>query len=77
MLAVDSSAAMLDAVRSGAAPRGFDGRIGTRHVDVATASGLDTDPVDLVWSANALHEVADPARATGHRPATPRSRRMG
>lgn len=60
--AVDLSAEMLAALAATAVERGLTGRVATVRADVV-ATELDVEPVDLVWSANALHEVDDPARA--------------
>ena len=60
--AVDLSADMLDAVSATATARGLSDRVATLQADVA-ADSLDVEPADLIWSANALHEVDDPARA--------------
>jgi len=58
--AVDSSAEMLASVRAGAAARGLAGRVTTLRADASAPDGWFVEPVDLVWTANALHEVTDP-----------------
>jgi SAM-dependent methyltransferase len=62
VVALDIDDGMLDRVRDRAAAEGLAGRVTTILADVAS----DSPPLgtaDLVWSAAALHEVADPARA--------------
>lgn len=59
VLALDIDGGMLRQVRERAAAGGLADRVSTREVDIA-AAGPELGQVDLVWSAAAIHEVADP-----------------
>lgn len=58
--AIDVSETLLSRVREKAA-RGFAGRVHTRLTDLNEAWPA-VDPVDIVWSSAALHEISDPDR---------------
>lgn len=62
VVAVDVDEDMLRHVGRRAEQQWAAGRVSTLRADVA-ASGFDAGFADLVWSSNALHEVAVPARA--------------
>ncbi len=62
VVAVDVDEDMLWQVRRRAEEQLIAGRITTLRADVA-ASGFDAGLADLIWSANALHEVMAPMRA--------------
>ncbi|GGM00917.1 hypothetical protein GCM10011594_21220 [Nakamurella endophytica] len=61
VVAVDSSAEMLDRLRAGAARAGYADRVETREADL-DQGWPDTGPVDLVWASSSLHHMADPDR---------------
>lgn len=61
LLAVDSSAAMLEHLRSAAAQQGVGTRVGTVEADV-DARWPDVGRVDLVWAASSLHHLHHPGR---------------
>ncbi len=61
VLAVDTSAAMLDRLRGKARELGVADRVRTVQADL-DAGWPDTGPLDLVWASNSLHHMADPDR---------------
>lgn len=61
--AVDSSPAMLERTRA-AAPDAGD-RISTHEADLDQGWPDDVGPADIIWSALALHHVAEPATFLG------------
>ncbi len=65
VVAVDVDEDMLGHVRRRAEDQQDAGRVSTLRADVA-ASGFDAGLADLVWSSNALHEVAAPRAAFGN-----------
>jgi ubiquinone/menaquinone biosynthesis C-methylase UbiE len=60
VIALDSSAEMLTRVRDKASSAGLADRIRTVQADL-NAGWPAIEPVDLVWAASSLHEMADPA----------------
>jgi SAM-dependent methyltransferase len=61
--AVDRSADMLARVRSRAAGLGLAGRVATVQADLDAgwpASELSSEPADLAWASNVLHELPRP-----------------
>lgn len=62
VIAVDRSGELLARLRAKARDRGLDGRVRTVEADLDQAWPA-LGPVDLTWSALALHHLADPDRA--------------
>jgi SAM-dependent methyltransferase len=65
VVAVDSSAEMLHRLAAHAARRGLDGRLRTVVADLDDGWPAGVGPADLVWAANSMHHMADPARVLG------------
>jgi SAM-dependent methyltransferase len=61
VIAVDQSAEMLARIRSRAGDLGLAGRVATVQADLDRAWPA-TEPVDVAWASNALHELASPGR---------------
>lgn len=61
LIAVDVNPDMLARVRQAAHVAGVDERVSIRHADL-NAGFPALDSVDVVWSAAALHELAEPDR---------------
>lgn len=62
VVAVDSSAAMLERVGRAAADAGVADRVRTAEADLDVAWPGGTGQADVVWASASLHHVADPAR---------------
>ena len=62
VVAVDSSAGMLERAVQRAAARGLGARVTVRHAELP--GGLDgLAPVDVIWASMSLHHVGDEVRA--------------
>jgi len=61
VIAVDSSAAMLERVTRRASAGGLEGRVRTRLAELPDLLGLD--PVDVIWASMSLHHVGDEVAA--------------
>ena len=61
VMAVDTSAYLLDRLRGKASILGVAGRVRTVQADLDTV-WPDIGPVDLVWASSSLHHLADPDR---------------
>ncbi|WP_426512530.1 class I SAM-dependent methyltransferase [Dactylosporangium sp. McL0621] len=60
--AVDSDDAMLQRLAANAAARGLGERVRTLRADLDAGWPADLDGLDLIWAANSMHHMADPAR---------------
>lgn len=65
VMAVDADADMLARIRRKILEHGPAGRVRTILADLDTAWPR-TGPVDLVWAATSLHELAEPGRVFAH-----------
>jgi SAM-dependent methyltransferase len=63
VIAVDVDAGMLKHLQEKARASGLAGRIRTVQADLDQAWPDHLEPADLVWAANSLHHMGDPARA--------------
>nr|BFE57313.1 hypothetical protein GCM10020063_018390 [Dactylosporangium thailandense] len=60
--AVDADEAMLHRLAGNAAARGEGERVRTLRADLDAGWPAGLDGLDLVWAANSMHHMADPAR---------------
>jgi SAM-dependent methyltransferase len=65
VIALDVSEEMLEHLRDKARAAGLAGRIRTVQADLDQAWPADLASADLVWAANSLHHMGDPAQAAG------------
>lgn len=63
VIALDVDAGMLGRLRDNARAAGVAGRVRTVLADLDQPWPADLTPADLVWAANSLHHMGDPARA--------------
>ena len=63
VIALDVDQQMLKHIQDNARASGFADRIRTVQADLDQAWPDDLKPADLVWAANSLHHMGDPARA--------------
>ena len=63
MIALDAGEEMLRHIHDKARASGLAGRIRTVQADLDQAWPDGLKPADLVWAANSLHHMGDPARA--------------
>jgi len=63
VIALDAGEQMLKHIQDKARAAGLAGRIRTGHADLDQAWPAGLKPADLVWAANSLHHMGDPARA--------------
>ena len=73
VIALDVAAQMLDSIQGKARALGVADRVRTVQADLDQPWPEDLGPADLVWAANSLHHMGDPARAVGQIYATLRS----
>jgi SAM-dependent methyltransferase len=63
VIALDVDEEMLKHIQDKARASGLAGRIRTVQADLDQAWPDGLEPADLVWAANSLHHMGDPARA--------------